>query len=546
MLKRIPMLAKIQKKMRQCRARWKVQRGLHPSIRRYIEFCRRTWPSDYKTKRDSVVLVGLFHWNASVHCYAHVANHLARSTGSVIEWFHLLGRRNFLYEKIFVAFGARQGFVADELGIDYAAADRLAEEIFSGLNSKWDVINIRLSGVVVGDLIYDTYLRTGARVTVEIKDPALREIIRQAVRFSSAFEKYTARKRVVAVVADHTSHIYSGVIARLACLAGIPVFQVYYGPEFYVIRLEVDRSVSDIAMRLPWARYRELFQQIAPEKQAGARLQGRQALEDRLQGKVDGVLFTRSAYLSTEGQPVFKTGSSRPRVLILLHDFFDAIHTYRYMLFPDFYEWIQFLLSKAEETDFDWYVKPHPTILINDEIGRPEMTKASRTVLAELAAKFPKIHFLDPAISNRQIIDEGLAAMFTVHGTAGHEFAYLGVPVVNAGDSPHAAYSFNLHPKTVEEYEHCIRTADRLDVKIDRAEIEEYFFMNYFYFPQYSGAEGNPIPASYFKSEDYELAYNGNKPEAFDYFSQPLSPEETAKLQRYFDRTLIAPEVPTA
>jgi len=40
------------------------------------------------------------------------------------------------------------------------------------------------------------------------------------------------------------------------------------------------------------------------------------------------------------------------------------------------------------------------------------------------------------------------------------------VPVVNCGDNPPIAYNFNIHAKTLEQYEACIRGADRLQVRI--------------------------------------------------------------------------------
>jgi hypothetical protein len=541
------MFTKIRSAARRFYRQARVRATLHPSIRRYMDFCRRTWPLGYPRRSDSVVLVGIFHWNASVHCYAHITNHLARKTGSVIEWFYLHGRRNYLYEQIFASFGARRGLSTDKLGIDEDAAQQLSAEIFEGLRTKWDVVNLAIAGVEMGDLVYDTYLRTRFRTTVDLHDPALREIILQTIRLTWAAKNYLERKKVVAVIVDHTVYIHCGIMARLACCADIPVFQAYYGPDFYVIRVENDREISDVPTRLPCAQYRTMFGRLTPAQQVSARQRGREGLEERLSGKVDGVLFTRTAYESHDTKAIFPP-TTKPRMLVLLNDFCDTVHCYRRMLFPDFYEWIHFVLRIAEQTQFEWYVKPHPSILVFDELGRPEQKEANRLVIAELQEKYPSIHFLDPRVSNRQIIAEGVSAMFTVHGTAGHEFAYLGVPVVNAGDNPHVSYGFNIHPKTVEEYEHCIRSANALNLEIRHDEIEEFFYMNYFYFCEHQRAEGNPIPANYFKSTHYEQGYQGNQPEAFDYFAEPLPPPEAERLERYFDEVLAVAEnaVPVA
>ncbi len=47
------------------------------------------------------------------------------------------------------------------------------------------------------------------------------------------------------------------------------------------------------------------------------------------------------------------------------------------------------------------------------------------------------VTILPPEYPNKQVIEDGVKALFTVRGSAGHEFAYLGIPVVNAGPNPH-------------------------------------------------------------------------------------------------------------
>jgi hypothetical protein len=530
-----PVFTGFQRKMRELRQRWKEEATLHPAIRRYIDFCREMWPRDYPVKVDSVVLVGLFDWNSSVHCYAHVTNHLARKTGSTIEWFYFYRRRNLLYEKIFAAFGARQGLSMDGLRGNRQAAEEIAGDLFAKLETKSDVANLSLGGIQIGDLIYDTYLRAGFHPTVKIDDPSLREIMVHAVQIYLGVKEYLARKQVVSVIADHTVYIYCGIMARMAAAAGIPVYQIYYGADFHIIKIELDRAHSDVPLRYPWPRYAELFRELSPETQAMARVKGRASLEARLEGKKDGVLLDATAYGATDGKPVFEQ-TGRPRVLVLLNDFFDSVHGYRWMLFPDFYEWIHFLLEKAGETPFDWYVKPHPNMLIWEKWDRLGQAEANKKVLDELRAKFPKVHFLSPSVSNRQIMAEGLDALFTVHGTAGHEFAYRGIPVVNAGDNQHIAYSFNLHARTIAEYESYIAHANALKVEIRREEIAEYVYMNFFYFLEQCRADANPIPASYFETEEYRE--QRSRPETFDAFTEPLSVTEKTKLDAYFDRAM--------
>jgi hypothetical protein len=213
-----------------------------------------------------------------------------------------------------------------------------------------------------------------------------------------------------------------------------------------------------------------------------------------------------------------------------MHDFVDAPHGYRSMLFADFYDWLTHLLSQAEKTPFEWYLKPHPGTW---DPKREQIDAINHQAINELRARFPKAKYLAPSVSNRQIIAEGISAMFTMYGTAGHEFAYLGVPVVNAGDNPHIAYPFNFHPASVEEYNHYIETADRLRVEVDPADIEEYCYMNYFYLTERWSTPANPMDPKLYESPEAEASTKGS--EAYDLFMAGESPEREAELTRYFD-----------
>ena len=534
----------------QCRVdqtRIRLGLRLHPSIRRYLQFSRKLWKERPVADGGAEILVGLFHWYPSIHNYAFVTNFLARKHGGTIRWFHFFPGRDWLCEELFSSFGARPGLWLDGLQLDEARAAKITKAIFVGLKTKWDVVNITVDGVTIGDLIYDTYLRAGPASTVDVSDPRLEAILLEAVRLLLACRDYLARHRVVALIPDHLVYIHCGIIVRLAFLARIPIYLVNYGQDFHLLKIEGDPADCQIPMRWPYADYPRLFATLSATEQERAREQARQTLRVRLSGKADGILTlaqlvtgesaVQSAYAGGSDQALMED-NGRPRILVLLHDFCDAVHVFREMLFPDFFEWIHFLLAHASETAFDWYVKPHPNVARGGALAA-----ANQHVLNDLKAQYPRIRFLEPTTSSAQIVREGVQAMFTVYGTGGHEFAYMGIPVVNAGDNPHIGYAFNLHPRTVAEYADCIANAATLQVQMRQADIEEYVYMNYFYFPQRARAGANPMPARYFSSEDYLKHYS--RPETLDHLTEPFDDGERRRLDAYFDdffRTRAAAE----
>jgi hypothetical protein len=243
-----------------------------------------------------------------------------------------------------------------------------------------------------------------------------------------------------------------------------------------------------------------MFAALAQHKKEEGLAKGRQLLEKRLSGVFDpSVRMPESTYSAAEGR-VLDEGTE-PRILVMLHDFIDSPHCYRNMMFADFVEWASFVFECAKRTRFRWYVKPHP---FSTYSSRRAIDSANARVIEELKNRYTNVTFLPPDTSNAQILRDGVVSMFTVYGTAGHEFAYRGIPVVNCGDNPHIGYDFNLHAGSREELEQFVMNADRLQIAIDRAKIEEFVYMHYMFLQERDGLRINPLPADALDVPDWE------------------------------------------
>jgi hypothetical protein len=193
-------------------------------------------------------------------------------------------------------------------------------------------------------------------------------------------------------------------------------------------------------------------------------------MERRFEGKVgvDMAYSTKSAYTNIRRGKVLSE-NNKIKVLIAAQCFFDSPNGLGVNLFPDFYEWLTFLGYISEKTDYDWYIKTHPDSL-----------PGNAAIISEFINKYPKFTLIPAETSHHQIIDEGIDFALTVYGTIGFEYAALGVPVINASlCNPHIAYNFNIHPKTIDEYEKILMNlADqKLDINID--EVYEYYYMHH-------------------------------------------------------------------
>jgi hypothetical protein len=110
------------------------------------------------------------------------------------------------------------------------------------------------------------------------------------------------------------------------------------------------------------------------------------------------------------------------------------------MIFEDFYEWIMQTLHFCVANDIEIAIKLHPAESFKSELV--ELLKQT----------FPGLYFIPKEVNNYSLKESGVRGLVTVHGTAAHEFPYLGIPVLCAGDNPHASFNFARTAKSKEEY----------------------------------------------------------------------------------------------
>jgi len=100
-------------------------------------------------------------------------------------------------------------------------------------------------------------------------------------------------------------------------------------------------------------------------------------------------------------------------------------------------------------------------------------------ILANFLKDKPEFKLIPPETSHFQLIKEGINCVLTVHGTIGWEYAYFKIPVINASiNNPHICYDFNLHPKSLNEYEKMILNFSKYKINYNRRDICEYYFMH--------------------------------------------------------------------
>lgn len=430
-----------------------------------------------KSKTPAIVLFELNGQHSSHIAYSYLANILAKKHNAEIiayapdsrgmSWLGSL-KYFFLYlsptARVYRSFGARKLMLPSLRRKQKAKVCEVFSRVLGNIKTKDDIESLTIDGVWIGDLIYDSYLRHYKKPTIDITSADFLESLKSSIELYVFWKDYIAEHEVKAINVSHCVY-FQAIPLRVAVAKNIPVYQIN---ATHAYRL----NAANLFAYNDFLNYRQRFSTLPPSIQEAGLKQAEEKINRRLSGEVgvDMAYSKKSAYGDFKQERLLKLSACK-KVLIATHCFFDAPHPYGKNLFPDFYEWLNFLGRMTERTDYDWYIKTHPDYL-----------QGTKEIIDSFVTKYPRLNCLPADSSHHQLIAEGIDVALTVYGTIGFEYAAMGIPVINASlNNPHVAYDFNLHPKSVKEYEDLLLNLERIELKIDRRQVYEYYFMKHIY-----------------------------------------------------------------
>ena len=194
-------------------------------------------------------------------------------------------------------------------------------------------------------------------------------------------------------------------------------------------------------------------------------------LEKHLAGNTDDmVMFHKSVFEVKCDENVLET-NDKIKIMICPHYTEDDAFPYGDMFFTDPWDWLEYLGELSNNTDYDWYLKPHP---IEKELGDK--------LIEEYVERYPNIKLLPKFVSPIQLKKEGMKFALTIHGSIGYEYPLIGIDVINAGYNPHIAFDFDWNPKSKEEYEHILMNLQTAEKTIDKEEIYQFYCIHFGYY----------------------------------------------------------------
>ena len=401
--------------------------------------------------------------------YSILVNDLNFSFLNKFKWTlgNVFSIKNF---GVYKSLGVDKIFRPSPKNSEFYLADIKFIKLKKKIKDKKDVLAIQLDGVLIGDIIYDTYLKRFHEPTLHL-DEKFFKILKDFLILYYYWKNYFKKNKVKAVITGHFVYSYA-LVVRVALKYNIKCFNVTLMRIF-----QGSKKNSTFAFDAKTLGLKKIVTETDNEILSNGIKLAKNILYKRIyEGKLTGAdmpYVLKSSFTKKNKHKRFIAKNKKKKVLICTHDFFDAVHLNRNNLFVDFSEWLEFLGKLSEKTDYDWYIKTHPYY---DKKFKFHQSISYKT-MRKITDKYKKIKVLPNEYSHKRLVKEGIDLVLTVYGSVAMEYALMNKLVITAcKNNLFSDFNFNVHPKSLKDYENKILNFEKIKLKIDKNEIYQYYF----------------------------------------------------------------------
>lgn len=357
------------------------------------------------------------------------------------------------------------------------------------------LLNLQSHGIVIGDLIYDSLIRSNPKsYTVEKLDVKkhFRHIFRALYSLESyknIFDKYDIK----AIVTSHNVYAEYGILCR---------FGDMYNADIYLKDMDVFKHYDgSINVNEHFLKVNPIDVRLALENDHTKQL-AKSYLDARMNGSanqidVKNAYRNKKTYSKSELLNYFHLDNDNKNVFILAHAFSDAPHVGEGLLFNDYYDWLKKTLKIIHKVEgLNIFVKPHPSSYMWNENGAVE------ELLSKL--KIKNIYIL-PNNFNTNSIKDIADYVLTAQGTAGLEFSCFGIPAIIAGKGYYSGFGICIEPDSREEYENRIKNILEIE-RLQTDTIEKAVMILYLSFQHLTRSDILPSE-DIFPGDEYDKKY---------------------------------------
>ena len=432
---------------------------------KFSNFLKKNLKNDLYCKENNkqIILVEYFKYKASFMPFYYFAKNLQIKDKSTIKLYYpkILSAKNkfsIFFDKIF--FLSIYNFF-EILGVNEIILPRkfnvkkTTDKILKNLSSRKDILEIKIDNILIGDLIYDEYLRTEDLVTIDLNSIKFKNHLEKSIGLFFYWKNFLEKNNVKSIIYSHATYLI-GLLPRIAIYKNVSAYKV--GPANAYKTNKKNMYTFDDRKN-----YKKIFNLFSNKLRKKYLDYAKKNLLIQFLGKKPNENFIKKV--------IKKKKTNKIKVLVSSHCFNDAVHIFGKFIFNDFHEWIEFLAKFSQKSSYKWYIKIHP-----GEYDR------NINKVYEYKKKFSNLNILPKNFTNEDVLKLNINAVLTVYGSVGREYPIFNIPVINASkNNPHSEYNFNYHASSKAEYLKMLNNLGKLKINPYkcREDIYKYYALKY-------------------------------------------------------------------
>lgn len=442
---------------------------------------KKNFKQENKNNKNTI-LIELNNYYPNHIIYSYLSNELSKKFSADIIGFPS-ARSIFLKDKvknfikkrilfgdifIYKSFGLKNIIDLNSFfeNLNYKKINKIHNLILKNI-SKEKILNLKIEGIYIGDLLYDDFLRKYYVATLDVKTETF---LKHQIEFIKTFflwKNYLENNNVKSVILSHA--VYEmGLPLRIAQFLGIPVFI----PDNYRLLRFDKKKILTLDNNL----FKEINSSLNKKEKNKLIQIAKNTLRKNFSTKGEEFIeFSRMNITTKTFKNFLKQNKNfykkkKKNILVACHCFYDSPHNFGKFFYKDFVEWLESLGKISEKTDYQWFIKKHPHSLNH---------KLTDRVLSKISKKYPKLKIIPEQIDNRSL-KHYIDLVLTVWGSVSYEMAYLNKNVILASrPDHHKGFNFSVIPKNRKEYEKMILNLSKLKKNISKKDIYKFYYLNY-------------------------------------------------------------------
>jgi hypothetical protein len=484
--------------------------------------CYMSIIANYLVKKKSAELIAFNNYKLTAHSYEE--NFIKKIKWIVGKFFKLN------YFKIYSSFGVHDFIYPTKNDKNLLHAKKIKKKILKSLKSKSDVLKIKIDKILLGDLIYDGYLKFFSIETLDINSYKFKKYLYEFILIYLYWKDYLIKNDVKCIIGVHGVYAY-GIIYRIAFRKNIEVFTTMNGRIF---KLDKNNQFNNSEYKY----FKKIFLKFTNKQKKTLREVADILIKKRMKGKIGKnikeLITTKSAFANSYNKKInILSKNKKIKILIATHQLGDACNFWGNNFFPDFYEWLKFLSKITKNTNYEWYIKDHPYY---SDLKYAKSLDRTAELTKKIVKENNNLIHLPSNISHHQIINEKIDFVLTIYGTIAFEYAYFKVPVIlGTRNCPTYNAKINISPSSTKEYKKILKNLENINLKVKKNNVLDYFFMNYVYndYDIFFEKHSNFINKEN-KWDDYDTV------KFYDYWVKNVNFKEIKKMHKTFDEFYIS------